>query len=267
MPEINTAVSSSLFYTRQGSGPCIILVHGFPESGSLWHKISEELSAAFTVVIPDMPGSGNSRLDRDTDVADMAACIIAIMDAENIAKAVIAGHSMGGYIGFEFAARYPARLAGLSLVHSIPVADDEEKKKSRQKSIDLLGNGGKVSFIRQLIPNLFSAPFKQSHMQFVEEETDKAMVMNEASLINFTRAMMNRNDNSNALLTASFPVQWIIGKDDNVINFKKIVPYCYKSRINFVSFYNNCGHMSMMEAPDQLSSDLKLFTGYCYENV
>jgi pimeloyl-ACP methyl ester carboxylesterase len=264
MPQISTKISSNVSYRKMGSGPCLVLIHGFPESGNLWRDTWSKLSDTFTLIIPDMPGSGNSQLDSETSIGGMAECVKAIMDAEDIEKAVIAGHSMGGYIGFEFAARYPHMVAGLSLVHSVPDADDEEKKIMRSKSIQLLRNGGKDIYIRQMIPNLFSEASKKLHPAMVEEEIGLALQMDDQCLINFTRAMMERKDNAGLLAGANFPMQWIIGKDDNVINFRKILKHTYQSRINFVSFYANCGHMSMLESPDRLLSDLKKFTNYSF---
>ncbi len=194
----------------------------------------------------------------------MAVCVKTILDNEGIDKTLIAGHSMGGYAAFAFAGLYPAMVAGLSLVHSTPVADDEEKKKTRLKAIELIRNGGKNAFISQMIPNLFSESFKQSNVQAVKEQVDEALKMDERSLINFYEAMIARRDHVFVLEKAHFPVQWIIGMDDNVIYYKKILEQCDKSNINFVSFYRNCGHMSMVESPKKLEADLKEFANYCY---
>jgi pimeloyl-ACP methyl ester carboxylesterase len=247
-----------------GVGPAIVLLHGFPESGTLWQNIWHELCASFTLIIPDFPGSGNSVLDEETSIADMATCVKNILDAEQIDKAVIAGHSMGGYVAFAFAGLYPDKLAGLSLVHSTAVADDDEKKNTRRKAIELIRKGAKEAFITQMVPNLFSYDFKQSNSLAVKQQVDEALKMNDASLINFYEAMIGRTDHTFVLEKAGYPVQWIIGMDDNVIYYKKILEQCNKSNINFVSFYRNCGHMSMIETPQKLANDLKEFAVYCY---
>jgi len=264
MPDIKTSVSSHLFYRKMGVGPAIVLLHGFPESGTLWQNIWHELCASFTLIIPDFPGSGNSVLDEETSIADMATCVKNILDAEQIDKAVIAGHSMGGYVAFAFAGLYPDKLAGLSLVHSTAVADDDEKKNTRRKAIELIRKGAKEAFITQMVPNLFSYDFKQSNSLAVKQQVDEALKMNDASLINFYEAMIGRTDHTFVLEKAGYPVQWIIGMDDNVIYYKKILEQCNKSNINFVSFYRNCGHMSMIETPQKLANDLKEFAVYCY---
>jgi len=265
MPEISTAISSRLYYRKMGAGPALFLLHGFPESSALWRKVWDEISVSFTLFIPDFPGSGNSVLERETSIADMADCVKAIMDHEAIDKAVIAGHSMGGYVGFAFADKYPERVMGLSLVHSTPLADDEEKKTVRRKAIEVIRKGGKKAFICQMIPNLFSTDFKQSDPLAVKNQVDMGLEMNDNGIINFYEAMIARQDTTNVLENAIFPVQWIIGIDDNVIYYKRILEQCCKSGTNFVSFYNKCGHMSMIERPEKLASDLSAFVNYCYK--
>ena len=264
MPEISTSVSSNVYYRKMGSGPAIVLLHGFPESGTLWQNIWDELAASYTVIIPDFPGSGKSILEKETSIVEMAECLNAILDNEGIDTAVIAGHSMGGYVAFAFADKYPGKVKGLTLVHSTPEADDDEKIKTRLKSIELIRKGAKLTFITYMVPNLFSELFKQSKPLIVKQQVDEALTMDEAGMINFYKAMISRTDKTHVLETAIYPIQWIIGEQDNVIHFKKILNKTYRSPINFVSFYHDCGHMSMIEAPSKLVSDLKLFINYSY---
>lgn len=266
MPEISNTISSNISYRKMGSGPAVVLVHGFPESGNLWRNIWDELAKKYTLLIPDLPGSGNSKLEQETSMADLAACIKDILDHEQIDKAVIVGHSMGGYVGFEFADKYPAMVAGLSLVHSTPAADDEEKKKTRRKAIELIQGGAKKTFIRQMVPNVFSTPFKEAHPEIIEEQIAQAMELEEKSLVNFYKAMIDRNDHSGNLKDAAYPLQWIVGIDDNIIYYKNILTYSNLSPVNFVSMYPDCGHMSMFEAEEKLRADLVAFFDYCYKN-
>ena len=264
MPVISTEASSSVYYRKMGAGPALVLLHGFPESGTLWQNIWDELSRSYTLIIPDFPGSGNSVLDRETSVVDMAECVNAIMYNEAIDAAIIAGHSMGGYVAFAFAALYPHKVKGLSLVHSTSEADSPEKINTRLKSIELIRKGAKSTFISHMIPNLFSATFNLSDPSLVKAQVEEAMKMSDDGMVNFYNAMISRQNNTDVLHTAVFPVQWIIGADDTVIPYKKILELCYKVNINFVSFYQNCGHMSMIEEPQKLTDDLILFIKYCY---
>jgi pimeloyl-ACP methyl ester carboxylesterase len=247
-----------------GVGPAVVLLHGFPESGELWRNIWDDLASISTVIIPDMPGSGKSTLDKETSMSDLAQCVYDILEHENIDRAVLAGHSMGGYVALAFAKKYPQKIAGLSLIHSTPLADDEEKKQTRRKAIEIIRKGGKSAFISQMIPNLFAQSYKQAHPVVINEHIEQGLKMNDESLINFYNAMIGREDTSGMLPSVKYPMQWILGVDDNLIPYKKILDQCHKSDVNFVSFYDDCGHMSMIEQPKALAKDLKRFIDYSY---
>ena len=115
-----------------------------------------------------------------------------------------------------------------------------------------------------MIPNLFSESFNLSKPLVVKGQIEEGLKMDDGGMINFYNAMIARRGNTDVLGDAVFPMQWIVGKDDNVIHYKKILELCYKSCINFVSFYRNCGHMSMIEMPEKLTEDLNIFINYSY---
>ena len=257
-------IKYTFFYRKMGAGPAVILIHGFPECSTLWRNIWDDLAKKYTLIIPDLPGTGGTPLTGSITIPEMAEGIKLIMDKEGIDRAIIAGHSMGGYISFAFADLFPGRVAGLVLVHSTPAADDAEKKNLRLRSIELVKNGGKDVFLENMVPNLFSPAFKQSHPAIVKDLIDEALKMNTESIVNFYTAMMEREDTSAVLRSADFPVQWVIGLDDNLLPYKKILAFCHTSPVNFVTFYRNCGHMSMLEVPDQLAADMDSFINYTY---
>ena len=104
MPLINNIHTPKLYYTISGKGPAIVLIHGFPESGLLFQGLEARLAEKFTVIIPDLPGAGKSAIGTANTIQKMAECIHDVLLAESIENAVIAGHSMGGYVAFAFAA-------------------------------------------------------------------------------------------------------------------------------------------------------------------
>lgn len=253
-----------MYYQKTGEGETVVLIHGFPENGRLWNNISGHLALTNTVIIPDLPGSGQSVLTGHVSLSEMATGIKDLLVSESIEKCVLAGHSMGGYVALAFAAMYPEMVAGVSLVHSSPLADDDEKKQTRARAIEVIRNGGKKAFLRQMVSGLFSPSFTALKPEVVERQISASMDIEEAGLINFYTAMMNRPDRTEILLNSAFAVQWVLGADDNVIPLQKILPYTHRNEVNFVSFYENCGHMSMLENPGELKRDIKNFTEYCY---
>lgn len=264
---VHSNTVNDVYYRVYGNktGKGIVLIHGFPEDGSLWDNIIPLLSPLFRVIIPDVPGSGKSRLNKtDVSIEELADSINIIIEAERFEEIIIAGHSMGGYIALAFADKYPEKLKGLSLVHSTAIADNEEKKETRRKSIDIIQKGGKEYFVKGMIPNLFSQCFRDAHPDIIQQQISRGLKLESKSMVAFYNAMINRPDRVNTLTDAIFPVQWIIGREDKVVPLDSALQQSFKSDVNFVSLYNDSGHMSMLEAPSRLAEDLNNFIEYCY---
>ena len=266
MREIHTAFAPRVVYRKMGEGPVAILLHGFPESGTLWRNVWDKLSERYTLIIPDLPGAGQSTINGDVSLAQMADAIKAIADAEQAASVVLIGHSMGGYVAFAFAAACPAMVKGLTLAHSGPMADDGEKKKTRQKVVDFVQRGHKKEFLEQMVPGLFAPGFIQTAPDKVKEQVSSAMELESNALVNFYKAMMERPRHTDVLENAVFPVQWIIGAQDTLMAPQKLISYAHTSAVNFTSYYTEAGHMSMIEDPERLQTDLAYFLDYCYRN-
>lgn len=255
-----------MHYKITGAGQPVLLVHGFPNDGSAWDNIVPALSAKYKLIIPDLPGAGQSALPPALSMELMADGLKAILDKEAIRKVIIAGHSMGGYTAMQFAVQFPERVQGISLVHALASADNAEKKENRRKAILLIGKGmaEQEMFLRGMAQNLFAESFAKAHPKVVQSIVDRGMRLPAASLIAFYQAIMDRSDKKELLPELDFPLQWIIGDEDTATPMKDALQQCHLSRINKVSVYSPCGHMSMEECPERLSADLLSFFDFCY---
>lgn len=258
---------SQLSYTVDGNGPVLMLVHGFPDDGGLWRHIVPELSRHYTVVCPDLPGAGSSSLPDDVPltVERMAEALLAVGDEVSNEPFLLAGHSMGGYTALAFAERWHSRLAGLALVHTTASADDAEKQAQRQKTIALIQKGGKEAFMRDAVPKMFSPQTRNQYPDHIREQVDRGLRLPDASAIAYYEAMIARPERIAVLHDASFPVQWILGKEDALIPLDKVAEQTHLARRSAVSVYENCGHLSMLESPERLAADLGQFAVYCYK--
>lgn len=255
-----------LNYRTGGTGNALVLLHGFPQSGALWSQVWEGLSNRFRIIIPDLPGAGDSAfLSREMSMEQMADSVKLVLDTENITNAVFAGHSMGGYTALAFAELYPQAVKGLSMVHSVCDADSEEKKENRRKAISLIDKGGKEAFVKQMIPGLFCAGFKEKSKNVIENQIQEACKVPGDNLVAFYNAMINRPDRRKVLKGGHFPVQWIIGKEDSIASPEKVMNQSIVANVNFVNVYDACAHMSMLEQPVELVKDLTYFVKYCYK--
>ena len=89
--------AKDIAYNFTGSGPALVLLHGFLESKAIWDDYTEVLLHDFTVIAIDLPGHGESDVIAETHSMQlMAETVKTVLYSENISEIVIAGHSMGG---------------------------------------------------------------------------------------------------------------------------------------------------------------------------
>ena len=170
--------NKKIFYKTEGNGKPVILIHGFAEDSSIWKHQIKALKENFYLIIPDLPGSGQSEmLEGEILIENYAEVIKAIADKElkdsNQNTCTIIGHSMGGYIALAFAEKHPELLNGLGLFHSTAYADDNAKKETRRKGIEFIKNNGVELFLKTTTPNLFSDTTKNNHSEFVQNFIDE----------------------------------------------------------------------------------------------
>jgi pimeloyl-ACP methyl ester carboxylesterase len=104
-------------YVRGGSGPAIVLLHGFPQDWFEWHKIMPQLAKRFTVVALDLPGIGRSSPTPGRyDAAAMARTVYEFLVALDLHRVYLVGHDIGGMVAHAFARDYPERLRGVMIL-------------------------------------------------------------------------------------------------------------------------------------------------------
>jgi pimeloyl-ACP methyl ester carboxylesterase len=94
-----------------GSGPAVVMLHGFADTGDMWAPLAAELARDHTVIVPDLRGMGLSShpeggYDKKTQAGDVAS----VLDRLDIQKADLVTHDIGNMVGYAFAAQYPERV-------------------------------------------------------------------------------------------------------------------------------------------------------------
>ena len=104
--------------------PCAVFIHGAEHDHTVWALQTRYFAHhGFSVLAVDLPGHHRSAGPALRDIAAMADWLAALLDAVGVARAFVAGHSMGSLVALDFGARYPARASHLALVATaVPMA-------------------------------------------------------------------------------------------------------------------------------------------------
>lgn len=247
-----------LVYTAIGAGTPVVLLHGFGEDRAIWEHQINFLKEHCRLLIPDLPCTGNSVLlnTNDLTIEWMADAIYALLLKEKIDQCILLGHSMGGYITLAFAEKYPEKLLRFGLVHSTAYADSEEKKQTRQKSIDLIEHYGAYAFLKSTIPNLFGTAFKKESPEIVEELIEKGKDFTKICLQHYTKAMMLRSDKSAVLTNSSVPVLFIAGTEDLAAPLTDLQAQSQLPKKSYIEVLDGVAHMGMLEATQAMNQHL-----------
>ncbi len=121
--------SGSLFCRVGGQGQPLLLVHGYPQTHAMWHKVAPELAKRFTLVIPDLPGYGRSSIPPLSDdhaayskraVADALVDLMLSLGHDRFA---LVGHDRGARVSYRMALDHPDRLIRVAVLDILPTYD------------------------------------------------------------------------------------------------------------------------------------------------
>lgn len=252
-------------YTIQGHGPAVVLIHGFPVNLHVWDEFVGFLSPHFKVVALDLPGFGRSSVYHSThSMSFMAQAVKAVMVAENLAKAVLVGHSMGGYVTLAFAKLFPENLAGLVLFHSHAAADPPEARANRARTIEAVNHDHK-DFILKFIPSLFAS---ENVNRFDREIEDLKRLGYEATaegIIAALRGMAEREDSRELLKTLKVPVFFVVGKEDSRASLPEIAYQMSLPKNCEGIILDGVGHTGYVEAPEKIFPAIESFCERAYQ--
>lgn len=112
-----------------GSGPPLLLLHGYPETHMMWARVAQGLAESFTVVCPDLRGYGGSTKPASSDDHETSSKRAMARDAVNLMAALgfdrfgVAGHDRGGRVAYRLALDHPAAVTRVSVLDIIPTGE------------------------------------------------------------------------------------------------------------------------------------------------
>lgn len=252
--------NKNMHYTVQGSGNAVILIHGLMEGAWIWAEMTQYWAKSNKIVSIDLPGHGES--EQIGEIHSMELCaelVVEIMHKENLEKAAIIGHSMGGYVALAVADLFPGKVLGLGLFHSQAAQDSEEGLFDRRRVIALLESNGqeKKGFLTRFIPSLFAIQNRDRLKDKIEALTKHGMEMSADSIMAIQKGLAERKSYLDTLQQTTnktkIPFLFVIGKYDQKASVSAVIAQammCEKSEILWLP----CGHMGFWEESETCAS-------------
>jgi haloacetate dehalogenase len=128
---------TSIFLRWSGTGPPVLLLHGFPQTHLMWRSVAPPLTGSFTVVCADLRGYGRSGCPASSPDHSpyakraMARDMVAVMEQLGFSRFSIAGHDRGGRVAYRLALDHPERVERLAVLDVLPTATVWERADAR----------------------------------------------------------------------------------------------------------------------------------------
>ena len=240
-------------YLHGGNGPLLLLLHGFGADSSCWLRLAPLLRPHFSLLIPDLPGFGESERPENLPFAipAQAGRLAKFLDALGVEKCIVAGNSMGGYLATQLAADDSRRVPALWLlaplgVRNAPLGQVLQAIDSGDPGF--LQISSERQFRERIVRTMFSQPLwipgpLVSHLARI------AIAMKDVA----PRMLAEVRFDSEPLESIAGRViqptllQW--GSDDQVVNPAGLPVLQQALRDAASVLMKDCGHLAMLERP------------------
>lgn len=249
----------SIAYTKTGSGPPIVLLHGFTQDSRIWKLQIESLSKNFTVIAWDAPGAGLSGDPTEKfTIDDWADCLANLLDSIGIKKVHILGLSWGGLLAQEFYKRYPDRVISLILCDTtIGWTGALSDSVARELLAACIHNSflPRQDFVLKYLPGMFS----DSVPSAIKNELSRIMSDTHPVGFRLMATAVATADTRALLPTIKTPTLLIWGESDK----RSPLSAAYQMRDVIhgakLEIISGAGHVSNMEKPIQFNKAVKDF--------
>jgi pimeloyl-ACP methyl ester carboxylesterase len=256
--EVRLATGVRMHYAEQGDprGDAVILLHGYSDSWFSYSRVLPLLSDRHRVYALDLRGHGNSdRPATGYHMSDLAADVIAFMDAKGIVRATVVGHSMGSFVAQQVALAAPRRVTRLVLVGSATAVRNVDGILDLKRAVDSLPDPVPEEFVREFQRSTIHAPVPDDFMNGVVNESLKLPARVWRELM----AGMLATDPPLALGRAGIPTLVIWGDRDTFMLRGEQDALLKLLKTATLTVYRDTGHDPQWERPELFARDLERF--------
>ena len=252
MKSIDVASRKLFFKDIQPGGKeplaTILLVHGAGGSHLSWRRQTRELAAAFRLILVDLPGHGLSGEAGETTVQGYTRYVVDLMDALGLERVILGGHSMGGAIAVEAALRNPGRLGGLLLVGA----------GARLRVLPAIFSLIRTDF-ELAIEGMANFLFGPEPSKDLVEEEKRMLGENSSEILLQDFTACDSFDVTDEVASINLPTLILCGKQDRLTPVKYSEFLHEGIKRSEIVFFDNCGHMPMLEQSDEFNRCVSSF--------
>ena len=249
---------ASIAYSAKGKGRAILLVHGFLGAKEIWREFETRLAKHYKVICLDLPGHGNSEcVGYVHNMELLADCCKGLLTHLSVRKAILVGHSLGGYVGLAFGEKYPDSVLGLMLVNSTAKGDSTDRKKSRNQLTNLVKKD-RTKVLQALVPGFFSLKNRKTKRQ-IKSYLKMAEKCTEQGIIAAAEGMKIRKEREIVLKFTPYKYHYIIGAQDSILNADQLISETLIGAKGSYELLEDASHMSLVESPEQVFKEIKKF--------
>jgi len=258
--EVQLSTGIRMHYAEQGEsrGEPIILLHGYSDSWFSFSKVLTPLARESRVYALDLRGHGKTdKPAAGYHMRDLAADVVAFMDAKRIDRATVIGHSMGGFVAQQVALAAPKRVSRLVLVGTATTPRNIVGFGDLEQAIATLPEPVPESFAREFQVSTVHGPVGDAFMDRAVAESLRlpARVWRELMI------GMKTTDRAESLGTSGIPALVLSGEKDSYITRKETDALVAMVGATRRREYANTGHALHWEQPAAFAKDVLAFVG------
>jgi 3-oxoadipate enol-lactonase len=246
-------------YEDVGSGPSVVLLHGYPFNRSMWADQMAELKQHHRVIVPDLRGHGGSAVSSAASMQSMATDVASLLETLNISRATIGGLSMGGYVALAFYRLFPLRVRSLVLADTRAQADTDEGKENREKQAQKALSEGMEGIADGLLPKLLAPETVTKHPEIVKRLRGMMAETNPEGAAAALRGMAGRQDQTSFLSRIIAPTLILVGSEDAVTPVADSELMHREIGGSRLKIIEGAGHVSNLERPEEFNAALVKF--------
>ncbi|MES2210545.1 MAG: alpha/beta hydrolase [Chloroflexota bacterium] len=246
-------------FERQGTGPPLVLLHGFVGHSREWRRQIDDLSDEYTVVAWDAPGAGRSTVPPETfRLPDYADCLAAFIAALGLTRPHIAGVSFGGALALELYGRHPTVPASLVLAGAYAGwagSLTQEVTGQRLQATLQAADAPSEQRVGSMIPGMFSG---SPAAAAVEEFRGIMSEIHPAGLRAMARSLAEA-DLRDVLPRIGVPTLLLYGDQDRRASLAVAEDMHARIPASRLVVMQAVGHMSSVEAPEPFNAEVRSF--------